>query len=263
MNKGSKNIRGLSVVLAVHNEEKNLAQCLDSVKDILDELIIVDGESTDNTLQIAKTYGAKIIETTNKLNFHINKQMGNDKAKHELVLQLDADEALDEELKQFIDSMKMVERLPAQAWNIKRKNYFMGTWMRKGGQYPDPVIRLFVKGKARLPQKNVHEQMEVDGTVAWAEGHILHYSNPDFATYMQKFNTYTTFAANALKNENLSLGLMTMLNYFVVKPVVIFLSLYIRHKGILDGWVGFVFALMSAVQLPVTYLKLWELYERK
>jgi glycosyltransferase involved in cell wall biosynthesis len=263
MNKTSQKNRQLSVVLAVHNEEKNLAQCLDSVKDILDELIIVDGESQDKTVEIASKYGAKIISTTNKLNFHINKQLGNDRAKHELVLQLDADEALDEQLKEFIQQLKKQDSLPAQAWNIRRKNFFMGSWMKKGGQYPDPLIRLFVKGKARLPQKNVHEQMEVDGTIDWAEGHILHYSNPDFATYMQKFNTYTSFTATALKKESLSLSLVNTVDYFLFKPVKTFMSLYLRHKGVLDGWAGFVFALMSAVHHPVAYLKLWELYERK
>ena len=91
----------ISVVLAVHNEEANLPRCLDSVKDFADEIVIVDGESTDKTLEIARQYKAIVISTTNKANFHINKQMAMDAAKGNLVLQLDADEAVDEELKRF------------------------------------------------------------------------------------------------------------------------------------------------------------------
>ena len=119
----------ISVVLATHNEEKNLKRCLDSVKSWADEIIIVDGESTDKTVALAKQLGAKVISTTNKSNFHINKQMAMDKAQGELVLQLDADEVVDEELATFIQAtyqqIKDKQTLPS-AWWIKRKNYFFG-----------------------------------------------------------------------------------------------------------------------------------------
>ncbi|MCA9368741.1 glycosyltransferase family 2 protein, partial [Candidatus Woesebacteria bacterium] len=157
----------LSVVLAVHNEEKNLKMCLDSVKKIADEIIVVDGESTDNSVKIAKKYKAKVISTANKPNFHINKQMAMDAAKGDLVLQLDADEEVDEELEKYIVAIhkNILAKQPSDfsAWWIKRKNLFLGRFLTKGGQYPDAVIRLYVRGKARLPQKDVHEQMLVDG----------------------------------------------------------------------------------------------------
>jgi len=256
-------VHSLSVVIATHNEAKNLARCLESVNDICDELIIVDGASNDETVKIAKTYRAIIIHTTNKTNFHINKQLGNDRASSDIILQLDADEAVDLELFNFIDGLKHLVHLPDDAWWIKRKNIFMGKWMRKGGQYPDPVIRLFKKGRARLPQKSVHEQMVVDGQVGWADGHLIHYSNPTFRVYMEKFNTYSSFAAGQLFDQKISLSFINSLKYFLLKPCVTFCSLFLRHKGFMDGWVGFVFALMSALQHPVAYIKLWEKYERK
>src|SRR6185369_4175203 len=173
----------ISIVLATHNEAKNIEMCLSAVKDWADEIIVVDGESTDDTVKLAKKFGAKVISTTNKSNFHINKQMAMDKAKGDLVLQLDADEVVDDQLRQFIvnthQRILRKEVLPA-AWWIKRKNLFFGRFLTKGGQYPDPVIRLYQKGKAHLPQKDVHEQMVVDGEVDWADGHFLHYSNPTF-----------------------------------------------------------------------------------
>ena len=92
----------LSVVLATYNEEKNIAKCLESIKDLADEIIVVDGSSSDRTREIAETYKAKVYKTTNKANFHINKQMAMDKASKDLVLQLDADELVDEELKTLL-----------------------------------------------------------------------------------------------------------------------------------------------------------------
>lgn len=255
----------ISVVLATHNEEKNLARCLDAVKNFADEIIIVDGESTDQTISIAKKYDAVITSTTNKTNFHINKQMAMDQAKGSLVLQLDADEVVDDDLAAFIVDVhnRLAEQnsLPA-AWWIRRKNLFFGRFLQKGGQYPDPVIRLYQRGKAALPQKDVHEQMRVDGEVGWAEGHLLHYSNPTFADYLRKFNTYTSFTADKLfaKHQLPSLGFA--LSFLIWKPITTFLLLYIRHKGFVDGLAGFLFAACSALHFPVAYLKLLELYAK-
>ncbi|MBU0978230.1 MAG: glycosyltransferase family 2 protein [Patescibacteria group bacterium] len=261
--KKPKTIHQLSVVLATYNEAHNLARCLDSVRALWDELIIVDGESSDETREIAQDYGAQIIKTTNKLNFHINKQMANDQAKYDLILQLDADEVVDEELLNFIQKLKQTPELPYDAFRIRRKNLFMGQWMKKGGQYPDPVIRLFRKGQACLPMKSVHEQMQVKGQTGWADGHLIHNSNPTFALYMKKFATYTSFTAQILFEQKLPLNFMQTLKYFLFMPVTTFCLLFFRHKGMMDGWVGFVFALMSGLHHPMAYLKLWELYERK
>lgn len=252
----------ISVVLATYNEAKNLARCLDSIKHLADEIIVVDGSSTDTTRAIAKKFGAKVIKTTNKLNFHINKQMAMDQAKGQLILQLDADEVVDGELAEFIEETEVkraADTLTEGAWYIRRKNLFLGRWLAKGGQYPDPVIRLYLKGQARLPQQDVHEQMIVDGPVGWAEGHLLHYANPTFADYLRKFNTYTSFRAELWQKEGWSLSLGKSILYLCWKPLEIFLSLFFRHKGFVDGYPGFIFSLMSGLHYSVAYLKLWEL----
>lgn len=256
----------ISVVLATHNEANNIEKCLNSVKSFADEIIVVDGNSTDETRSLAKKFGARVIKTTNKKNFHINKQLAMDKAKGQLVLQIDADEAVDEELADFIK--KTDQRVSKQkkfghndtvAWWIKRRNLFMGRWLKKGGQYPDPVIRLYVNGKAGLPQKDIHEQMWVDGHIGMADGHLWHYSNPTFSVYLHKFNTYTSFKAQQLLESGLKINPITFINYLLIKPLVTFLKLYLRHKGIVDGWPGFVFALFSGLHYPIAYLKCWEL----
>ncbi len=257
----------ISVVLATHNEEKNLARCLRSVQDLADEIIIADGKSTDDTVKIARKFKARVIITPNKPNFHINKQMAMDEAKGDLVLQLDADEVADAQLIEFIkkehqarviDKSKDLSAQPV-AWWIKRKNYFMGGFLKKGGQYPDPVIRLYVNGYARLPQKDVHEQMAVDGEVGWAEGHLIHYSHPTFSDYWRKFKSYTTFKAQNLRADKFQPSVMTAIQYLFLKPVYTFVSIFIRHKGFLDGFRGLVFAVMSALHHPLVFIKIMRL----
>ena len=251
----------ISVVLATFNEEKNITQCLNSVKDWADEIIVVDGSSVDQTRKLAKKFNAKVIKVTNKPNFHINKQMAIDEAKGNLILQLDADEVVDEELCRFIQRINhqlsdKSSSIKNSAWWLKRKNLFLGHWLKKGGQYPDPVIRLFIKGKASLPMQDVHEQMKVDGEMGWAEGHLLHYSNPTFKDYWRKFETYTGFRAEQLAENKLKLNLFSAISYLLIKPLTTFLKLFIRHKGFVDGVYGFLFAFFSGLHHPVAYLKL-------
>lgn len=251
----------ISVVLATFNEEKNIDRCLSSVKDWVDEIVIVDGSSTDKTVDIAKSYNAKITVTTNKPIFHINKQMALDLASYKLVLQLDADEVVDDELKEFILELnnqlqKQPNKVKESAWWIKRKNNFLGHWLKKGGQYPDPVIRLLIKGKARLPSRSVHEQMEVDGSVGWAEGHLLHFSNPTVGDYLRKMKNYTSLEADKYLLENRGLSFFFAINYIILKPIITFLLLFVRHKGFMDGFYGFLFALLSSWHFPIIFYKI-------
>lgn len=246
----------ISVVIATHNEEKNLARCLESVKSFADEIVIVDGDSTDQTVAIAESFGARVIHTTNKSNFHINKQMAMDEARGDLVLQLDADEVVDQELMKFICSINLSET-KASAWWLRRRNFFLSRFLTKGGQYPDPVIRLYKNGYARLPQKNVHEQMSVEGSVETAPGHILHYPYPDLQMYMKKFATYTSFEAARIADST-EMSSSQAVQFLLFKPISTFFLLYLRHKGFVDGVPGLLFALMSSLHHPFVYLQLWE-----
>ncbi len=257
----------ISVVLAVHNEEKNLARCLESVRSVADEIVIVDGESSDDTVAIAKKFDATVIETTNKQNFHINKQMAIDAAQGDLILQMDADEAIDTELSKFIEKISANRSADdgeqPVAWWLKRKNHFLGHWMRKGGQYPDPVIRLFFKGKAQLPMEDVHEQMKVDGETGTAHGHLLHYPNPTYSNYLKtSFDRYTSWTAQQWYEKGQRTSWRFGFEQLIWQPLQSFFQRYLRHKGFMDGLVGFVFAASSALHHPVAYLKLWEKEER-
>ncbi len=250
----------LSVALATYNEAENIVDCLNSVKDVADEIVIVDGTSSDDTAKLAKKLGAKVISEPNRKNFHTNKQIAIDACRHPWILQLDADERVSSELAKEIKEILSQDSktLPA-AYYLKRRNYFLGRWMKKGGLYPDPVIRLFQKGKARLPQKNVHELMEVDGEIGWLKNDLLHYADPTFSRYLKRSNRYTTLQAEIwLKENKLGTGLFTILNYFTLKPTLRFLEIYLRHKGFMDGFPGFVFAVYSGLHLTTSYVKYWE-----
>lgn len=259
----SKHVHSLSVVYAVHNEERLLGMSLKSIADLADEIVVVDGESTDRTREIAKKFGARVIETTNKPIFHINKQMAMDDAKGEWTLQMDADEEIDADMAKDIKRILNTEDTSGldQGYWLKRKNWFLGTFLTKGGQYPDPVIRFYQTGKAHLPMKSVHEQMEVKGSVGWLAGHLLHYNSPSFSDYLRKANTYTSLTAREWNEKKLPLTWWTAFDKCVWQPKITFLMLYFRHKGFQDGFAGFVFALFSGLHFPIAYIKYWEMHQ--
>ncbi|MCD8484638.1 glycosyltransferase family 2 protein [Candidatus Woesebacteria bacterium] len=257
-------VHKLSVVYATYNEEKNIARSLASIEDIADEIIVVDGSSPDSTREIAKEHGARVIKTTNKPIFHINKQMAMDEAKYPWVLQMDADEVVDDTMKRHIREILATEDLSKSAagyW-LQRKNWFLNRFLTKGGQYPDPVIRFYQRGKARLPMKTVHEQMEVDGAVETLRGHLLHYNSPTFSDYLRKSNTYTSLTAQELAEQGVEPSFGNAVLYMIWKPLWTFVQLYFRHKGILDGFAGFIFALFSGVHFLLAYIKLWEMKQQ-
>ena len=281
--------KGLSVVLAVYNEESNLADCLESVKGIASEIVIVDGTSTDNTVMIAKQYDAKIVVRENPSIFHINKQIALEKAEYEWILQLDADErvskALADEIVKVIhldeeEQERYQENLVnrelflrnQEQWELKqgkfskssgeivgyfmpRLNYFLGKYLRYGGVYPDGAVRLVKNGKAWFPCKDVHEIIQLDGRVGWLGSDLLHYDSPTFSRYIKRNTRYVHLIANQLRDEKVGKNLFQFLNYVFYKPMHWFLITLIRHKGILDGWQGVVFSFFSALRFPRAYIE--------
>lgn len=268
----------LSIALATYNEQDNIVDCLKSLKGIATEVIVVDGSSTDQTRQLAKKHGAKVYKTTNKPIFHINKNLAIKKCKGDWILQLDADERLTPELKEEIaqvlsgsyfgytdwrSSQKYQADTPPVAYWLKRRNYFLGHYFTKSGQYPDPVIRLFKRGFATLPAKSVHEQMKVNGPLAWLKSDLDHFATPTFSRYIQRENRYSSLTAQELKDGGVTINPFSFINYIFIKPLSTFLAIYLRHKGFQDGFSGFVFALFSGLHHALSYIKLWELKSSK
>jgi len=249
----------ISVAIATFNEEKNLPDCLESVRGLDDEIVVVDGSSTDKTAKIAKKYGAKVIVTDNPPIFHINKQKAIDECRGDWILQLDADERVTPKLAEEIKLT--IEQLNNEAINgywIPRKNYFLGRFLTKGGQYPDYTLRLYRRGKGYLPCKSVHEQAEVEGKVGYLKNDLIHIADPNFSRYLLRFDRYTSLIADELEEKKLPLNLFTFLNYWFWQPLKWFLSTYFRHKGFMDGFPGFVFSGFSSLRFIVGYIKYWE-----
>lgn len=242
----------VSVVLATFNEEKNLAECLASVADLASEIIIVDGTSTDKTREIAEKYKAKVYIEKNHPIFHINKQKAIDKATKDWILQLDADERLTPELQQEIEVA--ISSGQKDGYWIPRKNYFLGRFLMKGGQYPDYTLRLYKKGKGRLPQKDVHEQAVVEGSVGYLKNPLIHMADPHFKRYYLRFQRYTDLIARELKVKS-QFEPMAFVKYMFILPLWWFLLTYGRHKGFMDGRQGFLFSFFSSLRFPVGYLK--------
>lgn len=277
----------LSVAIATFNEEENIKRCLESVKEIADEIVVVDGSSKDKTVEITKSYGAKVLVKDNPVMFHINKQKAIDLSTGDWILQLDADEVLskslseeikrittmrDSEIEEYEKStpelllrhQKIVEKrdgpvgnaaLPYAAFFIPRLNYFLGKYLRHGGVYPDGVIRLFKKSEAYLPCKDVHEQYVVLGRVGWLRNDLLHFDSPTFKKYIERNNRYTSFIAGQYKQQKLPKNPIIGFEYIVIKPVYWFILTFIRHKGFLDLWQGFIFSFFSSLRFPISYIK--------
>lgn len=253
----------ISVAMATYNEESNIARSLNSVKNLADEIIIVDGQSIDKTISITKRFkNVKIISTPNNPNFHIQKQMAIDACTSDWILQLDTDEVVTEELKNEI--LKTINNNPIEnGFWINRSNFFLGKFLKKGGIYPDPTIRLYRNGKGKLPCQDVHEQAEVQGQIGHLKSDLLHYSDPTFSRYLLRHDRYTSLLATDLKNQNIKINFNNFVLYFIIKPIHWFILSYFLHRGYVDGFPGLVFAYYSALRFPSAYTKLYEIYQNE
>lgn len=174
-------------------------------------------------------------------------------------------------LKLFEKHQRVIERRDGKigkdtgqvvAFFIPRKNYFLGKPLMHGGVYPDGVIRLVRKGKARFPSKSVHEQMEVDGEVAWLFNDLEHHDSPTFKKYLARMNRYTDLHAEELKENKVPTNPLFLIHYSFFRPFFVFLNLYFRHLGILDGIQGFIWSLFSALHYPLAYFKYWTMEKK-
>lgn len=244
----------LSVAIATYNEEKNIVDCLESVKRIADEMIIVDGMSKDRTAELATNLGAKVIIKPNQSMFHINKNIAIKNCTGNWILLLDADEVISKSLSQEILQVINSNQEENGFW-INRKNWFLGGFLTKGGVYPDPVIRLFKKGKGILPEISVHEQIKVDGKVGKLNGDILHFADPNFKRYLERANRYTERTAIDFQRANLKRNFWNIFYFLIAKPIYTFINIYFRHSGYKDGFRGFIWALFSGAHFFYAYSK--------
>ncbi len=294
----------LSIVIITHNEEANIGRTLASVQSLVadgkGEIIVVDSGSTDRTVEIAKSYGAKVFIEKWK-GYAAQKNSAIDKASGDWILSLDADEEVEQGLSnEFavlwqsagLDQASRLDHLERiryvftrQTWResrqvakqkgmsdssyfvaisgfrIPRKNFFLGRWIKHGGFWPDPKLRLFRKGAARFEKRLVHEDaMLSEGVSGQLQHALLHHSYPTLADYIDHMNRYSSLGAEMVIAKGH--GGFSVFN-IVLRPLATFIYNYFFRLGFLDGREGLLLHLYHAVYVSWKYAKAWEIAHKK
>jgi glycosyltransferase involved in cell wall biosynthesis len=248
----------ISISIIGYNEAENLPQCFESIR-WADEIVFIDCESDDNSLEIARRYTDKVFSRPNLENLNVNKSFGIEQTTSSWVLYLDPDEVIPEETAQWI--IKEINRPQFDAYLFPRKNHILGTWLKHGSQYPDYQLRLFRKDKAHFPCDHVHEKLQVDGTIGKSKFPMLHYPYPNLDIFLKKFNFYTSFEAKFLIENPPSK--LSSVKFIFFTPFIRFIKRYLIKGGFLDGFPGFVAAFFDMINFPVRYFKYIELLRKK
>jgi glycosyltransferase involved in cell wall biosynthesis len=248
----------LSVVLITQNEEKNLPATLDSVmplvRDGRGEIIVIDSGSTDGTLQIARSYGAQIFSEPWK-GFAGQKNSAIDKASGDWVLQLDADEALEPGLAEEI-AAAIRSQAGVQGFWIPRKNFFLGRWIKHGGFYPDPKLRLIRRGAGKFEEYGAHPTIKVTGPTGQLKHALIHDAYPTLRGYIDHMNSYSSMGAPiAVEQGHRRFSVADI----VIRPWLTFVYNYFFRLGFLDGREGLLLYLYHSVYVSWKYAKAWEL----
>ena len=241
----------LSVTIIAWNEEERLRACLESVA-WADEIIVVDAESTDKTVQVAREFTDKIWVRP-WAGFATQKNFALEQATGEWVLSLDADERVTAELRERIGRIVRANG-PADGYSIPRKNVFWGAWVRHGGLYPDYQLRLFRRDAGRFVDSAVHESVVVEGHVKAVAEPMLHHSYRGLEDFVARSNRYSTLAAQEIVRRGGQVGLTDL----ALRPLGRFLSMYVLRLGFLDGWRGFMLAVLYANYVFLRMAKAWE-----
>jgi glycosyltransferase involved in cell wall biosynthesis len=284
----------LSVVIITYNEQANLPRTLESVKPLVadgkGEIIVVDSGSTDRTVEITKSFGAKVFVEGWK-GYAAQKNSAIDKATGDWILSLDADEEVSTELASEVNDLlslpadKMLHKLSPgahDAWithsddftvvyddqregllagaKIPRKNLFLDRWIRHGGFYPDQKLRLFKRGSAAFESRKVHEDLCTDGYTVELYGALLHHSYPTLSDYIDHMNRYSSLGAEmAVAKGPRGFSLFNI----VLRPAATFIYNYFFRLGFLDGREGLLLHLYHATYVSWKYAKAWELGKEK
>ena len=243
----------LSIALITFNEATRLPACLASVA-FADEVVIVDNGSTDGTVELARSLGARVLQTPDWPGFGVQKNRAVDMARGDWVFSIDADEQVTPALQAQI--LRAIAAPPGEAraaYTVNRRSSYCGQYMRHSGWYPDRVLRLFRRGEARFSDDRVHESLQTGGAIGRLEADLLHQSFADFETVLDKVNRYSTASAQSL----LQRGKRGSVGKAVRHAIWAFVRTYVLKRGFLDGQLGLALAISNAEGTYYRYLKLW------
>ena len=248
----------LSVVITSHNNASLIEDCLKSVHDIADEIIVVDNESTDNTVKMLKTHTKKTYSHQNTPSaLNQAKNYGFTKAKSDWILSLDPDERLSPELAKEISSIinYQLSIINYSAYQFPRKNIIFGKWIEHGLWYPDQQIRLFKNGQGKFAEKHNHEKLQVQGEVRELSGHLIHYNYTSVTQYVDKINHM--YSGNEA-TEFIRSGKKALWYDAIRMPASDFLTNFFAREAYKDGLHGLVLSIMQAFYTFVVFAKIWE-----
>ena len=243
----------LSVVLITLDADRHLRECLASVA-WADELVVLDGGSRDNTPAIAAEFHARFMVEEDWQGFGVQKNRALALASGDWVLSIDADEIVTPELRAEIEAL-LSNPAAAPVYELPRLSSFCGHWMRHGGWWPDPVVRLFRRGAARFSDDAVHERLVFEGSAPRLRNHLLHHSYDDFEQALDKMNRYSTLGAQ----QTFRAGKRASPLDAWARGAWAFLRTYVLRLGFLDGAAGWMLARYNAQTTYYKYLKLWHL----
>jgi glycosyltransferase involved in cell wall biosynthesis len=247
----------ISVVIITLNEEKNIERTLQSVKNIADEILVVDSLSTDNTKGICQKYNVRFIEQK-FLGYIEQKNFALKLATHDYILSLDADEALSPELASEILKVKL--NFTRAGYSFNRLTEYNGHWVRHCGWYPDTKLRLVKKAQAVWIGNNPHDALSVmSGETAWIPGDLLHYSYDSISSHVKQTNKFSSIEAQALFDKGKRATIMKL----VTRPFFQFFKDYILKAGFLDGRYGLVICFLNAQYVLLKYAKMIDLEKSK
>ncbi|MCX6244485.1 MAG: glycosyltransferase family 2 protein [Bacteroidetes bacterium] len=248
----------LSVVIITHNEEENILRCLSSVKEIADEIVVVDSFSTDRTAEICRSQGCNVVSHAFE-GYGQQKQFAVDQARNNWILSVDADEVVTEDLKLEIRKLLEKDSVSFSGYRIPFSLFYMGRILKHSGTGNEFHLRLFDRTKGRFTVVKVHEGIEVNGPLGTLKGRIIHYSYRDLSHHLQKIDTYTTQAAEGYASRGKSFSKI----WVVFKFPVSFFVFYIIRLGILDGYPGFLWSFFAAFYGSLKVAKTIEMQKQK
>jgi glycosyltransferase involved in cell wall biosynthesis len=234
------------------NEEHNIASALESLS-WADEIIVVDSESSDRTVEIAREFTDRVFVRPWP-GYSAQKNFAAEQAGHDWIFSLDADERVSNKLADEFKQLKAGAQTEAAGFEMPRLTFYLGRWIRHSGWRPDYKRRLYDRNRARWRGEHVHETLEVDGEVERLSGDILHYTVRDASEHHMRMERYTTLAAEQANSQGKQPSLAGML----ISPALVFLRSYIFKLGFLDGIPGLAIARFAAHYEFLKNLKLWE-----
>jgi glycosyltransferase involved in cell wall biosynthesis len=239
----------ITAFIPTFNESHNIEAVIKSVQ-WCDEILVVDSFSTDNTVELAKQLGARVLQSE-YINSASQKNRNIPHATHPWILLVDADERVTPELRDEIQLLLQQDQIPCDAYWIKRKNFFMGSEIKYSGWQGDKVIRFFKRDSCRYEEKSVHAEIITSGIVGQLTHKLEHHTYKDIFHYMEKWDRYTTWSAQDAMQKYVRPGFF----HFVIKPTFRFIKHYFLQLGILDGKAGYIISSLSAKAVFMRYVK--------